>query len=69
MTAIQSIEDIQPKKRKVKDLSPEEKRAFLKKKIEECLAEHPEVDELFARMKLTEEELKDERTRYILGLE
>ncbi len=67
MTAIQSAEPNQTKKRKVKDLSLEEKRAFLHKKYEECMAMHPEVDELFERMKLTEEDLKDEKTRYILG--
>ena len=62
------VEDSQSKKRKVKDLSPEEKRAFLHKKYEELRDDFPEVDELFDKMRLSEEELKDEKTRYILGL-
>ena len=69
MTAIQSEKKQQPIKRKVKDLSPEEKRAFLHKKYEECMAIHPEIDELFERMKLTEEDINDpdERVQYILS--
>ncbi|MBO7597121.1 MAG: hypothetical protein J6T70_08780 [Bacteroidales bacterium] len=62
------IGDNQPKKRKVKDLTPEEKREFLHKKYEEYKNEFPEVDELFDRMRLSKEELQDEKTRYILGL-
>ena len=69
MTAIQSDEPHQPTKRKVKDLSPEEKRAFLHKKYEELMDEFPEVDEMFERMKLTEEDINDpdERVQYILS--
>lgn len=69
MTAIQLGEPHHPTKRKVKDLSPEEKRAFLHKKYEECMAIHPEIDELFERMKLTEEDINDpdERVQYILS--
>ena len=63
-----NVEDSQSEKRKVKDLSPEEKRAFLHKKYEELRDDFPEVDELFDKMRLSEEELKDEKTRYILGL-
>ncbi|MBR4676592.1 MAG: hypothetical protein IKO99_01165 [Bacteroidales bacterium] len=62
------VEDKQPKKRKVKDLSPEEKREYLHQKAEQYKDEYPEIDELFDRMRLSKEELQDEKTRYILGL-
>ncbi len=62
------VEDKQPKKRKVKDLSPEEKREYFHQKAEQYKDEYPEIDELFDRMRLSKEELQDEKTRYILGL-
>ena len=64
----EKVEVNKPKKCKVKDLSPEEKRAFLHRKYEELKDEFPEVDEMFDRMRLSEKELQDEKTRYILGL-
>ena len=69
MTAIQSKEPHQPTKRKVKDLSLDEKRAFLHRKYEELKDDFPEVDEMFERMKLTEEDINDpdERVQYILS--
>lgn len=62
-------EDYQPKKRKVKDLSPEEKREFLQRMYQKSRKDHPELYAMFDRMKLTEEDINvpDERTQYILS--
>ena len=63
------IEDNQPKKRKVKDLSPEEKREFLQRVYQKSRNDNPELYAMFDRMKLTEEDINDtdERVQYILS--
>jgi predicted Zn-dependent protease len=63
------VEDNQSKKRKVKDLSPEEKKAFLQRVYQKSRNDNPELYAMFDRMKFTDEDINDpdERVQYILS--
>ena len=65
----EKVEGNKPKKRKVKDLSPEEKREFLQHLYKKSKADNPKLYEMFDKMKLTEEDINDsdERVQYILS--
>lgn len=58
---------VRPKK-KVKDMTDSEKKEFLKRLCAKEREENPNFYAMIDGMKLTEEDLQDERTRYILGL-
>ena len=57
-----------PKRKKVKEMTQEEKQIFLAKKRAEYDSKYPEIDRIFDDMKLSADELNDEKSRYILGL-
>lgn len=57
----ESIREAEDAKRKAED-------KFLAKKMAE-IEISPEINELFDKLRLTSEEVQDERTRYILGLD
>ena len=62
-------EEKPPKKRKVKDLNPEEKKEYLHRIYQQSRKDNPELYAMFDRIKFTEEDINDpdERVQYILS--
>ncbi|MBR4271985.1 MAG: hypothetical protein IKQ30_04040 [Bacteroidales bacterium] len=62
-------ESSKPRKKKVKDMTQEEKKLFLSNLYAKSRSENPELYSMFDKMKLTAEDIndKDERTQYIMS--